>query len=326
MYDKMSMLMKVKKVLVVGGAGYIGGSVTEVLASEKIPFSVYDNLTYERDYLKKVDFIYGDIRDQDKLKKILPNYSHVIWLAALVGDGACALQPRVSKQLNALCPGWMSRHFKGRILFTSTCSVYGQHDSWLDENSPVAPLSVYAKTKLAAENYLKGKNALIFRLGTAYGLSDDFSRLRLDLAVNYMAALAVKIGKLYVFGGQQWRPFIHVQDIARALVTALAKDNTGIFNLATDNMQIRDLAKIIQAKTDCKIEFTPQKFQDQRNYHVKTEKAKKANLIPFKSKKIIDGVTEIIPLIKEDRIKSIDDEVYSNAKYLKRIYDKNYWI
>ena len=84
---------KIKKVLVVGGAGYIGGGVTDILLKRGIPFTVYDNLLYEYQYLKPVEFIYGDIRDTKKLAKILPEFSHIIWLAAIVGDAACQMKP-----------------------------------------------------------------------------------------------------------------------------------------------------------------------------------------------------------------------------------------
>src|SRR5579859_1012785 len=115
----------IKKVLVVGGAGYIGGAVTDILLQKKIPFTVYDNLTYENHYLKPVDFLYGDVRDHKKLKKLLPEYSHVIWLAAIVGDGACAINPLLTKEVNQDSVAWVSNQFDGRIIFTSTCSVYG---------------------------------------------------------------------------------------------------------------------------------------------------------------------------------------------------------
>src|SRR5260221_403050 len=108
------MLMN-KGVLVVGGAGYIGGSVTDELLKRKIPFSVYDNLTYEQQYLKPVDFIFGDIRDTEKLKKFLPNYSHIIWLAALVGDGACAIKPLLTKVINQDSLEWLADNYSGRI-------------------------------------------------------------------------------------------------------------------------------------------------------------------------------------------------------------------
>ena len=95
------------KVLVVGGAGYIGGAVTELLIAKKIPFSVYDALVYEHQYLKPVDFIYGDIRDYKKLKQVLPKYTHVIWLAALVGDPGCQIDEWMTRAVNVEPIKWL---------------------------------------------------------------------------------------------------------------------------------------------------------------------------------------------------------------------------
>jgi nucleoside-diphosphate-sugar epimerase len=136
------------KVLVVGGAGYIGGAVTDLLISEKVPFTVFDSLVYEPHYLKKVDFIRGDVRDAGRLGRILNSYTHVIWLAAIVGDGACEVNHALTMEVNQKAVEWLAANFRGRIVFTSTCSVYGQHDAEVNEESPVQPLSLYAKTKL----------------------------------------------------------------------------------------------------------------------------------------------------------------------------------
>ncbi len=154
------------KVLVVGGAGYIGGAVTEALTAERIPFCVYDSLVYEPHYLKKVDFIRGDARDTAKLEPILAQSSHVIWLAAIVGDGACEVNPALTIEVNQKTVEWLAQNFSGRIVFTSTCSVYGQHDAEVDEHSHLNPLSLYAKTKLHAENFLQHENSLISPIRT----------------------------------------------------------------------------------------------------------------------------------------------------------------
>ncbi|MDD5638833.1 MAG: NAD-dependent epimerase/dehydratase family protein, partial [Candidatus Pacebacteria bacterium] len=103
------------KVLVVGGAGYIGGAVTDILLGKGIPFTVYDNLLYEQQYFKPVDFIYGDVRDTKKLKKLLPNYTHVIWLAAIVGDAACQIKPELTIEINQHSIKWLSKNYNGRI-------------------------------------------------------------------------------------------------------------------------------------------------------------------------------------------------------------------
>ena len=261
------------KVLVTGGAGYIGGGVVDALARENIPFTVYDSLLYEYQYLKPVDFIRGDIRDREKLGKILPDYTHIIWLGAIVGDAACQVKPELTVAVNQEAVKWVAENYNGRIIFASTCLVQGQNDNLIDEDSAVNPLSVYAEAKLEAEKYLhKGKN-LILRLGTVYGVSDTSSRLRMDLVVNYMTASALTKGKLSVFGGTQWRPLIHVNDVAEAMVDNLEKKTVGIYNLSTVNMQIKDLAKIVSDMTGCVVEHTSQKFEDRRNYHVRNEKS-----------------------------------------------------
>lgn len=311
---------KLKKVLVVGGAGYIGGGVTDILLQRRIPFAVYDNLLYEHQYLKPGEFIYGDVRDTEKLKKILSDYSHVIWLAAIVGDAACQIKPLLTISVNQEAVKWLAENYNGRIIFTSTCSVYGQHDQIVDENSPVKPLSLYAKTKLQAEKYLQSKNHLIFRLGTAFGVSDTYSRLRMDLVVNYMTANALTKGKLQVFGGTQWRPLIHVKDIAQVICDNLESSTSGIYNLATINLQIKDLAKIVSNLTGCKIEYTEQKFEDQRNYHVSTEKAIRDGVLKLeKIRDVEQGIKEIANLIKSGRVKYTENDIYFNERHIANL-------
>src|SRR5579863_564796 len=136
------------RVLVVGGAGYVGGAVTDLLAKTEHDFIVYDSLVYEEAFRKPVPFFRGDIRDHDKLLPHLHWADCVIWLAALVGDAVCALDPAATTEINQESVQWLSENFHGRIIFMSTCSVYGAADTELDEDSPTNPLSVYATTKL----------------------------------------------------------------------------------------------------------------------------------------------------------------------------------
>ena len=151
------------RVLVVGGAGYIGGAVTDALLKRQIPFTVYDSLLYEPHYLKPVDFIRGDVRERPFLKSVLSAYTHVIWLAAIVGDGACEVNRSITTTINQDAVQWLAENFKGRIVFTSTCSVYGEHEGEVDETGVTNPLSWYATTKLAAEQFLLARdNALVF--------------------------------------------------------------------------------------------------------------------------------------------------------------------
>ena len=172
-------------ILVVGGAGYVGGGIVDLL-SKKHNVTVYDSLIYENSFRKDVDFIFGDIRDYKKLNLILKNYDAVIWLAALVGDGACAINPNLTHEINAETVNNLVKNFQGKIVFLSTCSVYGAQEGMLNEDSSVSPLSEYASSKLIAEKYLEDSDAIIFRLGTLFGIGDQFSRIRLDLVVNIL--------------------------------------------------------------------------------------------------------------------------------------------
>lgn len=304
------------KVLIVGGAGYIGGALTDILLKTKHELRVYDALLYEESYLKDVPFVYGDIRDRKKLKEQLKWADAVVWLAALVGDGACAINPEVSIELNQDSVKWLADNFSGRIVFMSTCSVYGEHDMVLDETAPTNPLSVYASTKLAAEDHLKGKNAITFRLGTIFGLGDSFARIRLDLVLNTLTTRAIVDGKFKVFGGEQWRPLLHVRDAAQAIADNLETTHTGIYNLHYENVKIIDLANAVKRHIpDLEMEIVDIKFQDARNYKANSDKARKDfNFKPRLTAE--DGIEEVKELITGHRIKDVNNPRYSNQSFL----------
>jgi nucleoside-diphosphate-sugar epimerase len=304
------------KVLVVGGAGYIGGAVTDRLIEEGIPFTVFDNLTYEDHFLKPVDFIFGDVRNMELDETLVDKYSHVIWLAAIVGDAACALTPQLTRDVNRESLHTFSEWYDGRIIFTSTCSVYGEHHETVNEATKVNPLSLYAMTKFGAETYLEKKDALILRLGTAFGISDTYSRPRMDLVVNQMAVAAATKGIITVNGGEQWRPMIHVHDIARAIVWNLNSDRRGIYNLATTNLQIKDLAAKVATITDCKVEYKPM-AGDGRDYRVSTVKAARDDIFGSSFQHGIEfGVKQFTDLVRSGRVKDLEHNRYFNVKHL----------
>ena len=114
-------------ILVVGGAGYVGGGIVDKLSKDH-EVTVYDSLIYETSYRKKVNFILGDIRDSSKLNSILSDFDVVVWLAALVGDGACAINPELTHEINTKSVKNLVQNFDKRIVFLSTCSVYGAQD------------------------------------------------------------------------------------------------------------------------------------------------------------------------------------------------------
>ena len=303
-------------ILVVGGAGYVGGGIVDLL-SKKHDVTVYDSLIYENSFRKDVNFIFGDIRDYKKLNPILKNYDAVVWLAALVGDGACAINPTLTHEINAETVSNLTKNFNGKIVFLSTCSVYGAQDGILNEDSSVNPLSEYASSKLTAEKYLEDSDSIIFRLGTLFGIGDQFSRIRLDLVVNILTTKALQDKKMSVFGGDQWRPLLHVKDVANAIDKTVQTDVNGIFNLHHKNYKIIELAEKIKEKIpDVAIETTPLPFQDTRNYQVSSEKLKVAT--GFEALIEIDqGINEVYDLISSNRIKDINDPRYSNQSFLQ---------
>jgi len=307
------------KVLVVGGAGYIGGAVTDELMSRgNYDFLVYDNLLYEEVYRKNVNFVFGDVLNTDQLKPHLEWADAVLWLAAIVGDGACTLDPILTTRTNQEAVAWLADNYEGRIIFTSTCSVYGAQSELLDEASPTKPLSLYAGTKLNAEKYLRDKNALVVRLGTLYGVSDLFSRVRFDLVVNYMTAHAFTHQEINVYGGEQYRPLVNVRDVARLLVDGIDESQTGIYNIVQENIRILDLAyKIRNHFPTLTVNTTDMPFEDTRNYRVSSEKVRAAfNFVPIHS--IDEAVEELRYLMASKKIKHWADDRYSNERFLKQ--------
>jgi nucleoside-diphosphate-sugar epimerase len=306
------------KILVVGGAGYVGGGVTDRLAAAGHAVRVYDGLIYEDVFLKPIDFVYGDVRDHSALKPQLDWADVVVWLAALVGDGVCSHDPSLTREINVESLGWLAENFEGRIVFMSTCSVYGAMDGILTEESPTNPLSLYAVTKLEAEEILStAPDAIMFRLGTLFGVGDTYSRIRMDLVVNTLTVKAFLYGRISVFGGNQFRPLLHVRDVAEAVAATVDTRDIGIFNLHAQNMTILEIANLIQTHVPKLIVHkTEIQFQDARNYSVSSDKAKRAfGFSPIYT--LEEGVIEIKRLVEEGRIRDITSPRFSNTDFLR---------
>lgn len=305
------------KVLVVGGAGYIGGTLTDQLLDAGHEVLVYDNLLFEERYLKPVGFVLGDIRDEQRLKPHLAWADATIWLAGMVGDGACSLHQDITEEVNVESVRWLVRNFDRRIIFMSSCSIYGAQDDLLTEESPLNPLSLYAKTKVLGEEILADTGAIIFRLGTLFGLGDTYSRIRLDLVLNLLTVKACLYKRISVFGGEQYRPLLHVRDAAGAVVQNIDTEHTGVFNLHTENMKILDIAnRIADHVSDIQIDVTELKFQDQRNYKIASDKAR--STFGFSPELTADdGIAEIKKVIDEGRIHDINSARYSNTDFLR---------
>ncbi|KKN00652.1 hypothetical protein LCGC14_1135640 [marine sediment metagenome] len=300
------------RVLILGGAGLVGHALVDLLNNSGVhEFLVVDNLLYTDEYLRHVPFQAGNVGDPKFMVPLLDDYKPevVVHLAGIVGDAACASRPKEAEEANVTSVKILRDHFDGRIIFPSSCSVYGANADIVTEESAINPLSLYAEMKLRAEEILKDKDALILRLGTLHGVT---GRLRNDLVVNVLAIRAMVEGKITVFGGEQYRPLLHVRNLAETIVMQLPREYKGIFNLVENNYKIAELADIVkQVIPDTEIELTEMEFEDRRNYRASAGKAKQ--YWGFDPKlKVSDTVEDIVRIYNEGRIKDFSNIRYSN--------------
>jgi len=302
------------RVLVVGGAGYLGDATLDALQVAGHEVWVYDALLYCDLYQRDVRFTRGGVSEGDRvlLDPCLLWADAVVWLAALVGDAACEAQPDVAQEVNAESVGGLVDRFKGRIVFPSTCSVYGRRDEALTEDADLAPLSVYGQTKVEAERRLVGADAVVFRLGTLFGCGGRFGRFRMDLAVNGMTVRAAIDRRVTVYGGEQWRPFLHVRDAAEAIVVGLT-GKPGTYNLVGDNMRLRELAALLSVEVaGLRVDWKDSaENADPRTYRVIAEKATR-DLGFQASMTVRSGIREILELVTSGRMVNPDSPRFHN--------------
>jgi len=315
------------KVLITGGLGYLGSVLTEELINKGFDISIADVEIYGNflpEYLRdKSHFVKNDVRSLG-ISKCIERSDVVVHLAAIVGDTACDLikEEAVDINLNGTKNiGKLCKKFNKKLIFTSTCSVYGASNKILKENSKVLPLSIYALSKLAAENALEkiGGKFTIFRLATLFGYSH---RMRFDLVVNSFIEKAIREGKITVFGGNQWRPFLHVRDAAEAIIRCIEKDffEKEILNLSYMNIKIIDLAREIGRMLGCEIKIIKE-IKDPRNYRVNSDKAR--NELGFNPKRGIENaVMEIKKAFENRKLRDVDPSLYNNFEYLKNNYKR----
>jgi dTDP-4-amino-4,6-dideoxygalactose transaminase/nucleoside-diphosphate-sugar epimerase len=332
-----------KKVLVTGGAGYVGSFVVNMLLDRGYNVVVLDSLLYGKKGLnsfhgrENLEFIQGDVRDREMVDKAIEGVNNVIALAAIVGDQACAVNEEMTWDINyksvKMLVDTAIEHKVSRFVFTSSCSVYGcnaQH-RFLTEDSELFPVSVYARTRIKSEEYLYEKkeqlSTVILRLSTVFGLSP---RMRFDLVVNTMTGRAVKTKTLNLNGGSQWRPFVHVRDVARALVLAMETDDEHargeVFNVGcTDsNYQISEVAKLISEEVPGTRIFESPDSSDLRNYNCIFDKIHKK--LNFKAEiSVRDGIREIARFVKNLN-PDINAKEYSNFEMWKELGNSDKFI
>lgn len=321
------------KVLVTGAAGYIGSVLVRRLLEKGYCVRGFDNLTFGGESLIGVynlpnfEFQKGEIRNGVDVTAALNGVQAVVHLAAIVGDPACAQQPALAKEINweasrrlfDLCSSTINVK---RFVFASTCSNYGKMsgEGYLNENSSLKPVSLYAELKVKFEQYMQESKTredfipTALRFATVYGLSP---RLRFDLTVNEFTR-EVALGKeLEIFGEQFWRPYCHVEDLARGCIHVLESDPSvvghNVFGVGDtrENYQKAMIAEeLLKVVPDAKIRYVS-RSEDPRDYRVDFSKIK--NELGFEiTRTVPDGIKEVYRILKDGIISDPYSKAYQN--------------
>jgi nucleoside-diphosphate-sugar epimerase len=321
------------KILVTGGAGYVGSTLVPLLLSEGHHVTVLDTLLHGGESLLGIwanpafKFVRGDIREHEKVRSLLPDTDAVVHLAAIVGDPACAREPEVARAINLESTLSLLDESKKagvqRFIFASTCSNYGRMSDptkYVDEESELAPVSLYAETKVAVEKALASASQgggwcpTPLRFATVFGVS---SRMRFDLTVNEFTMEMLTKKHLVVFGEQFWRPYIHVRDAARGIQTVLAASTEKVcgrvFNVgSTDqNFQKQQLVDMIRPYAkDAVVEFV-RKQEDPRDYRVCFSRIEQT--LGFRiTRTVADGIEEVVQLVRTGVIHDFSQKRFRN--------------
>jgi nucleoside-diphosphate-sugar epimerase len=255
------------------------------------------------------------------LSKAVEDVEAVIHLAGIIGDSAANLDKELTISVNYLATKQIAEictQKNLKIIFSSTCSVYGSRPKEvITEKSLIAPLSLYAMSKLIAEDAIRKRcsDYFIFRLGTLFGLSP---RMRFDLVVNRFTAQAIQDGGISVYGGNQNRPFVHVQDISDIFIKALDSEKNGTYNVGGKNYKILSVAKIIKEKVGCNVSVIKH-LKDQRDYTVDSALAEKT--FNFTNTKEIEfAVDEIKDAYTREAIADYRRPIFNNEEWLKQLW------
>jgi nucleoside-diphosphate-sugar epimerase len=334
------------RILVIGGAGYVGSVLCRELLKLNYNIRILDLLLYGNESLKYLSTLpqvvevpqalqcyISDFRNVNKIIEAMVGIDIVIHLGAIVGDAACQISPNNTIQTNYIATRAIAQIAKAfgvkRMVFASTCSVYGASYSLVlteDEPRALNPVSLYARTKINAEQAILATTSntfspVILRFATIYGISP---RPRFDLVVNLLSAKAQTERKITITGGQQWRPFVHVTDVVNAIIKVIQASNElvcgEIFNVGAsqENYQINQIGRIIKSLYPRTQIITEENILDKRNYYVKFDKIK--NTLNFtNSRTISDGVQEVSRALQTGEIKNYHLPNYNNYLALKML-------
>jgi nucleoside-diphosphate-sugar epimerase len=308
--------MKNNRILITGGAGYLGSMLATKLVSMNYYVTVVDMLKYDKNSLshlfgsKNFKFILGDVKKISCIKKMIRKQDFIFPLAALVGAPLCEKFKKNTIETNVNSIKNLIKYLKfgQKIIYPTTNSGYGigEKNKYCDENSPLKPISLYGQTKAEAERIIISyKNSVCFRLATVFGYS---YRMRTDLLVNNFVEKAVKKNKLDLFEPYFRRNYIHISDVVSAFIYAIKnfnklKGQTYNLGLSSANLTKLALAKRIKKKIkNLKIRVIKNKFDpDKRDYYVSNKKIEKAGFKPNIS--LEEGIEELIDLFTYTDVK-----------------------
>jgi len=328
-----------QRVLVTGGAGYVGTVLVELLLKKGYKVNVLDTFWFwdsPEEFVKAIKaeknpnlrIIKGDLRNKDDIRKSLEGVESVIHLASVSNDPSADLDPKFTHSVNY--DGCLNlidlAKEKGvkRFIYASTSSVYGiKKEPNVTEELELEPLTQYSKLKVEVEHYLMYRldddfKGVIIRPSTISGYSP---RMRFDLVVNILASSAITKGKIKVFGGEQLRPLIHIKDMASLyellLRVPVEKIHRKIFNAGYGNLKVIEIANLVkEVMGDIPVEVVP--TDDLRSYHVCSDKIK--NEIGFMPEHTIkESIIEMKKMLESKKIKDVDDDAYHNIKRMKKI-------
>jgi len=307
------------KVLITGGAGYVGTTLIPQLLEKEYNITVFDNLMFGGDYIlpffrhPNFHFIEGDIRDENALRHACKRADVIIHLAAIVGFPACRTEPELAKSVNVDGTRNLVKVTSNNqlIIYASTGSNYGAVEDVCTEESPLNPLSLYGQTKTLAERMLmEERNTISWRFATAFGVSP---RMRLDLLINDFTYKALTQGYLVVYESHFMRTFIHVHDMGRAFLFGIENQDKmakNIYNVGSEKMNYskKNICEIIKEKTGTYVHYADiGEDQDKRNYVVSY---KKLNDLGYDTTIDVEtGVTELVNALKVIKFKT----PYSNV-------------
>lgn len=302
------------KVLVTGGAGYVGTSLIPQLLSKGFETVCYDSLLFGGDSIlpffrnPKFSFIKGDIRDKEKLSEAVKSVDVIIHLAAIVGFPACRKEPDLARSVNVEgTKTVIDVTSKDQlIIYGSTGSNYGAVEDICTEETPLNPLSMYAQTKALAEKMLlEERKTIAWRFATAFGVS---SRLRLDLLINDFTYKALTQGYLVVYEKQFMRTFIHVHDMGRVFLHGIENQTNmynQVYNVGSEQMNYskEQVCEMIKKYTNAYIHYADiGEDSDKRNYVVSYEKIRNTGYATTIS--VEEGINELVRALKAIEFKT----------------------